>query len=93
MANHRTARGDAKPSLTTLVALAALALGLPGGNVLADKQSSSPGVAEIASAIERGIVTVNDLLRYFPRKYSDAMTVRGEGEELDLEEGETRLPI
>lgn len=35
-----------------------------------------------------GIRTVNDLVRYFPRKYSDAMTVRGEGEELDLEEGE-----
>ncbi|MGE2835628.1 ATP-dependent DNA helicase RecG [Mycobacterium sp. SMC-4] len=35
-----------------------------------------------------GLRTVEDLLRYFPRKYSDAMTVRGEGEELDLEEGE-----
>ena len=35
-----------------------------------------------------GIRTVNDLVRYFPRKYSDAMTTRAEGEELDLEEGE-----
>lgn len=35
-----------------------------------------------------GLHTVGDLLRYFPRKYSDAMTVRGEGEDLDLEEGE-----
>ena len=35
-----------------------------------------------------GIRTVNDLVRYFPRKYSDAMTTRGEGEDLDLEEGE-----
>jgi ATP-dependent DNA helicase RecG len=35
-----------------------------------------------------GIRTVNDLVRYVPRKYSDAMTVRGEGETLDLEEGE-----
>ena len=35
-----------------------------------------------------GLRTVGDLLRYFPRKYSDAMTVRGEGEELDLEDGE-----
>jgi ATP-dependent DNA helicase RecG len=33
-----------------------------------------------------GIRTVNDLLRHFPRKYSDGMTVLGEGEE--LEEGE-----
>ena len=35
-----------------------------------------------------GLHTVDDLLRYFPRKYSDAMTVRAEGEELDLDEGE-----
>ena len=35
-----------------------------------------------------GIRTVNDLLRHFPRKYNEGMTVRGEGEELDLEEGE-----
>ena len=33
-----------------------------------------------------GIRTVNDLLRNYPRKYSDGMTVVGEGEE--LEEGE-----
>ncbi len=35
-----------------------------------------------------GIRTVNDLVRYYPRKYSEGMSVRGEGEELDLEEGE-----
>ncbi|MCH9702810.1 MAG: ATP-dependent DNA helicase RecG [Actinomycetia bacterium] len=35
-----------------------------------------------------GIRTAGDLVRYFPRKYSDAMNTRGEGEELDLEEGE-----
>jgi ATP-dependent DNA helicase RecG len=35
-----------------------------------------------------GIRTVNDLLRHYPRKYSEGMTVRGEGENLDLEEGE-----
>ena len=33
-----------------------------------------------------GIRTVNELLRHYPRKYSDGMTVLGEGEE--LEEGE-----
>jgi ATP-dependent DNA helicase RecG len=33
-----------------------------------------------------GLRTVNDLLRHYPRKYSDGMTVLGEGEE--LEEGE-----
>jgi ATP-dependent DNA helicase RecG len=35
-----------------------------------------------------GIRTVNDLLRHYPRKYSEGMTVRGEDENLDLEEGE-----
>ena len=35
-----------------------------------------------------GLRTCGDLVRYFPRKYSDAMSVRDEGEELDLEEGE-----
>ncbi|KMO81038.1 DNA helicase RecG [Mycolicibacterium chubuense] len=35
-----------------------------------------------------GITTVGELLRYYPRKYSDSMSVRGEGEDLDLEEGE-----
>jgi ATP-dependent DNA helicase RecG len=35
-----------------------------------------------------GIRTVNDLLRHYPRKYSEGMTVRGEGEDLYLEEGE-----
>jgi ATP-dependent DNA helicase RecG len=35
-----------------------------------------------------GIETVDDLLRHYPRKYSDGMTVRGEGEDLELEEGQ-----
>lgn len=35
-----------------------------------------------------GIRTVNDLLRHYPRKYSDGMNVLGEGEELEFEEGE-----
>ena len=34
------------------------------------------------------IRTVNDLVRHYPRKYSEGMTVRGEGDDLDLEEGE-----
>ena len=33
-----------------------------------------------------GIRTVNDLLRHYPRKYSDEMTTANEGEE--IEEGE-----
>ena len=35
-----------------------------------------------------GMRTVDDLLRHYPRKYSDGMSVRGEGEELELDEGE-----
>jgi ATP-dependent DNA helicase RecG len=35
-----------------------------------------------------GIRTVNDLLRHYPRKYSEGMTVRGEDEDLDTAEGE-----
>ena len=35
-----------------------------------------------------GLRTVNDLLRHYPRKYSEGMTVRGEDDTLDLEEGE-----
>ncbi len=35
-----------------------------------------------------GVRTVNDLLRHYPRQYSEGMTVRGEDDDLDLEEGE-----
>lgn len=34
-----------------------------------------------------GLRTVNDLLRHYPRKYSDGINVREEGEQLELEEG------
>ncbi|MGZ6779049.1 MAG: ATP-dependent DNA helicase RecG, partial [Mycobacterium sp.] len=34
------------------------------------------------------IRTVNDLLRHYPRKYNEGMVVRGEGDDLDVEEGE-----
>ncbi|MBV9512527.1 MAG: ATP-dependent DNA helicase RecG, partial [Mycobacteriaceae bacterium] len=35
-----------------------------------------------------GFRTVNDLLRHYPRRYSEGMTVRGEDEDLDLQKGE-----
>ncbi|MFZ0832503.1 MAG: ATP-dependent DNA helicase RecG [Mycobacterium sp.] len=35
-----------------------------------------------------GIRTVNDLLRHYPRKYAEGMSVRGEDDDLDLDEGE-----
>ncbi|WBP96127.1 ATP-dependent DNA helicase RecG [Mycolicibacterium neoaurum] len=34
-----------------------------------------------------GLRTVNDLLRHYPRKYSDGINVREEGEQIELEEG------
>ena len=40
-----------------------------------------------------GIRTVNDLLRHYPRKYNEGMTVRGEGEELVLGAFEHRLHL
>jgi ATP-dependent DNA helicase RecG len=40
-----------------------------------------------------GIRTVNDLLRYFPRKYSDQMTVAGEGDELTEGEHVTFIDV
>ena len=79
MAIQRTARMGAKPSLTALVAMAAFALGLPGGNALADKQSSSPGVAEIASAIGRGIQTVQEgVVSWYGAQFHDRKTASGE---------------
>jgi rare lipoprotein A len=79
MANHRTARLDAKPSLTALVALAAFALGAPGGNVLADKQSASPDAADIALAIGRGIFTVQEgVLSWYGAQFHDRKTASGE---------------
>ncbi|MCV7251497.1 ATP-dependent DNA helicase RecG [Mycobacterium hackensackense] len=46
--------------------------------------------AKAADKLEEafGLRTVNDLLRHFPRKYSDGMSVSGEGEELELTEGD-----
>jgi ATP-dependent DNA helicase RecG len=45
--------------------------------------------AKAANSLEEafGLRTVNDLLRHYPRKYSDGMNVREEGEEIELEEG------
>jgi rare lipoprotein A len=70
---------DAKPSLTALVALAAFALALPGGNALADKQSDSIGVVEIASAIGRGIQTVQEgVVSWYGAQFHDRKTASGE---------------
>ncbi len=79
MANPRTERMGAKPNLSALVALAALALGLPGGNVLADTQAANPGVADIASAIGRGIQTVQEgVVSWYGAQFHDRKTASGE---------------
>jgi ATP-dependent DNA helicase RecG len=46
--------------------------------------------AKAAGKLEEafGLQTVNDLLRHFPRKYSDGIAVSGEGEDLELTEGD-----
>jgi len=79
MADHRTARMDAKPSLTTLVALAALALGLPGGKALADKQSTSPDAADSAPAVARGVFTAQEgVVSWYGAQFHDRKTASGE---------------
>ncbi len=79
MANHRNARMRAKPSLPAVVALAAFALGLPGGDVLAEKQASTPGVTDIASAIGRGIHTVQEgVVSWYGAQFHDRKTASGE---------------
>ncbi len=79
MVNHRVPRANAKSNLTTLVALAALALGLPSGNALADKQTSNPGVTDIAAAIGRGIQTVQvGVVSWYGAQFNDRKTASGE---------------
>jgi rare lipoprotein A len=79
MANHRTKRMGAKPKLAAFVALTALALGLPGGDALADRQVSNPGVVEIASAIGRGIQTVQEgVVSWYGAQFHDRTTASGE---------------
>ncbi len=79
MANLQTARTGAKPNLATLVALAALALGLPGGSALADKQPTTPDVTDIASAIGRGIHTVQEgVVSWYGAQFHDRTTASGE---------------
>ncbi|MGB7738491.1 MAG: septal ring lytic transglycosylase RlpA family protein [Steroidobacteraceae bacterium] len=79
MAHHRTARMGAKPSLTALVALAALALVLPGGSALADKQPASTDVVDIALAIERGVGTVQEgVVSWYGAQFQDRKTASGE---------------
>ena len=56
---------------------------------LSDKLVHVLGAKTAAKLDEHfGMVTVDDLLRHYPRKYSDGMSVRAEGAELDMVEGQ-----
>jgi rare lipoprotein A len=79
MASHQTVRPHSRPSLIALAAAAAFAVALPGGDVLADRPSESPGVAEIASAIGRGIQTVQEgVVSWYGAQFHDRPTASGE---------------
>lgn len=76
---HCSARTDAKPSLAALVAFAALALGLPVGSAQADRQVATPGVAEITSAIGRGIVMAQEgVVSWYGAQFHNRKTASGE---------------
>jgi rare lipoprotein A len=61
------------------VASVVLAVALPCGDVLADRPSESPGVAEIASAIGRGIQTVQEgVVSWYGAQFHDRPTASGE---------------
>lgn len=72
-------RTDAKLSLIALLAINALALVLPSGAARAERQDSGPGVAEITSAIGRGIVTVQEgVVSWYGAQFHNRKTASGE---------------
>lgn len=73
------ARMDARPRFGLLVAFAAIALALPGAAARAERQSSTPGVAEITSAIGRGIATVQEgVVSWYGAQFHNRKTASGE---------------
>jgi rare lipoprotein A len=74
-----TVRKDAKPSLVALVAIAAMACALPSGAARAERQETGPGVAEITSAIGRGIATVQEgIVSWYGAQFHNRRTASGE---------------
>jgi rare lipoprotein A len=70
---------DARPGLGLLVAFAAIALGLPGAAAHAERQSSTPSVSAITSAIGRGIVTVQEgVVSWYGAQFHNRKTASGE---------------
>lgn len=76
---HSLARLDTRPGLGLLIAFAAIALALPGAAARAERQSSTPGVAEITSAIGRGIATVQEgVVSWYGAQFHNRKTASGE---------------
>jgi rare lipoprotein A len=68
----------ARLSLAALFASAVLALSVPGGLARADK-TATPSVAEIASAVERGITVVQEgVVSWYGAAFQDRKTASGE---------------
>lgn len=81
MANtqYPSVRKDAKPSLVALVAITAMACALPSGAARAERQESGPGVAEITSAIGRGIASVQEgVVSWYGAQFHNRKTANGE---------------
>lgn len=73
-----TARPDARPRLALLVAFTAVALSMPSAPALAERQAA-PGVAEITSAIGRGIATVQEgVVSWYGAQFHNRKTASGE---------------
>ena len=81
MANTRqpTVRMDARHNLVALVAITAMACVLPSGAARAERQDSGPGMAEITSAIGRGIATVQEgVVSWYGAQFHNRKTASGE---------------
>lgn len=77
--NRPVARTDARPSLAVVVAFAALTLSLPGAAARAERPDSTTGVAEITSAIGRGIATVQEgVVSWYGAQFHNRKTASGE---------------
>ena len=77
--HKHAAREYARPSLGMLAACALIALALPGAAARAERQPSTPGVAEITSAIGRGIVAVQEgVVSWYGAQFHNRKTASGE---------------
>jgi rare lipoprotein A len=75
---NRPDRRAARPGVFARLAVLAFASMLPGAATWADR-SERPGVGDIASAIERGIVTVQEgIVSWYGAQFQDRKTASGE---------------